>query len=80
MTDTYRAKYHKKRPALHVMADSRAGDHTSSGESDYGERPSPAPSETHSRAPALSVHSSSNKAAARWNTVSAKALDEHGFV
>uniref|UniRef100_A0A8C1JDB9 Ubiquitin specific peptidase 53 n=1 Tax=Cyprinus carpio TaxID=7962 RepID=A0A8C1JDB9_CYPCA len=45
MTDTYRAKYHKKRPALYVMADSRAGDHTSSGESDYGERPSPAPSE-----------------------------------
>ncbi|XP_026071734.1 inactive ubiquitin carboxyl-terminal hydrolase 53-like [Carassius auratus] len=80
MTDTYRAKYHKKRPALHVTADSGAGDHTSSGESDYGERPSPAPSETHSRAPALTVHSSSNKATARWNAVSEKALDEHGFV
>ncbi len=53
MTDTYRAKYHKKRPALYVMADSRAGDHTSSGESDYGERLSPALSETHSRATAL---------------------------
>ncbi len=53
MTDTYRAKYHKKRPALYEMADSRAGEHTSSGESDYGERLSPAPSETHSRATAL---------------------------
>lgn len=50
MTDTYRAKYHKKRPALYMVA----GDHTSSGESDYGERISPIPSETqttqHSRA------------------------------
>lgn len=46
MTDTYRAKYYKKRPGLHMMVDSRAGDHTSSGESDYGERVSPSPSET----------------------------------
>uniref|UniRef100_A0A8C1DVI2 Ubiquitin specific peptidase 53 n=1 Tax=Cyprinus carpio carpio TaxID=630221 RepID=A0A8C1DVI2_CYPCA len=73
MTDTYRAKYHKKRPALYVMADSRAGDHTSSGESDYGERPSPAPSETHSRATA-------NKPTAKWKPVSVKGLDEHGFL
>ncbi|XP_026124131.1 inactive ubiquitin carboxyl-terminal hydrolase 53 [Carassius auratus] len=80
MTDTYRAKYHKKRPALHVMADSRAGDHTSSGESDYGERPSPAPSETHSRAPALSVPASSNKPTAKWKPVAVKGLDEHGFL
>uniref|UniRef100_A0A8C1PWU6 Ubiquitin specific peptidase 53 n=1 Tax=Cyprinus carpio TaxID=7962 RepID=A0A8C1PWU6_CYPCA len=80
MTDTYRAKYHKKRPALYVMADSRAGDHTSSGESDYGERPSPAPSETHSRATALPVHASSNKPTAKWKPVSVKGLDEHGFL
>lgn len=44
MTDTYRAKYHKKRPALYMVADSR--DHTSSGESDYGDGVSPVPSET----------------------------------
>uniref|UniRef100_A0A673MDR3 Inactive ubiquitin carboxyl-terminal hydrolase 53-like n=1 Tax=Sinocyclocheilus rhinocerous TaxID=307959 RepID=A0A673MDR3_9TELE len=73
MTDTYRAKYHKKRPALYVMADSRAGDHTSSGESDYGERLSPAPSETH-------IHASGNKPTAKWNPVSVKGLDEHGFL
>uniref|UniRef100_A0A9J7Z4Y1 Ubiquitin specific peptidase 53 n=1 Tax=Cyprinus carpio carpio TaxID=630221 RepID=A0A9J7Z4Y1_CYPCA len=76
MTDTYRAKYHKKRPALYVMADSRAGDHTSSGESDYGERPSPAPSETHSRATKKLI----NKPTAKWNAVSVKGLDEHGFL
>ncbi|XP_058637528.1 inactive ubiquitin carboxyl-terminal hydrolase 53 [Onychostoma macrolepis] len=77
MTDTYRAKYHKKRPALYVVA---AGDHTSSGESDYGERLSPAPSETHGRATVLPVHASSNKPTAKWNPVSVKGLDEHGFL
>lgn len=45
MTDTYRAKYHKKKPALHMTTDSKPGDHTSSGESDHGERASPAPSD-----------------------------------
>ncbi|XP_016303413.1 inactive ubiquitin carboxyl-terminal hydrolase 53-like [Sinocyclocheilus anshuiensis] len=84
MTDTYRAKYHKKRPALYVRADSRAGDHTSSGESDYGERLSPAPAETqapqHPRATALPGHASSNKPTAKWNAVSVKGLDEHGFL
>ncbi|XP_067256117.1 inactive ubiquitin carboxyl-terminal hydrolase 53 isoform X2 [Chanodichthys erythropterus] len=83
MTDTYRAKYHKKRPGLYMMADSRAGDHTSSGESDYGERVSPAPSETqapsHTRAIGLPVHASS-KPTAKWNPVSVKGLDEHGFL
>ncbi|XP_073692923.1 inactive ubiquitin carboxyl-terminal hydrolase 53 [Garra rufa] len=84
MTDTYRAKYHKKRPGLYVMADSRAGDHTSSGESDYGERLSPALSETqapqHTRAMPLPVYASSNKSTAKWNPVSVKGLDEHGFL
>ncbi|KAF5895048.1 inactive ubiquitin carboxyl-terminal hydrolase 53-like, partial [Clarias magur] len=42
MTDTYRAKYHKKRSALHTAADSKTGEHASSSESDYGERTSPA--------------------------------------
>lgn len=43
MTDTYRAKYHKKGSALHTAADSKTGEHTSSSESDHGERASPAP-------------------------------------
>uniref|UniRef100_A0A8C2BK51 Ubiquitin specific peptidase 53 n=1 Tax=Cyprinus carpio TaxID=7962 RepID=A0A8C2BK51_CYPCA len=80
LTGTYRAKSHKKRPALYVMTDSRAGDPTSSGESDSGERPSPAPSETHSRATAPPVHASSNKPTAKWKPVSVKGLDEHGFL
>ncbi|KAK0148891.1 Inactive ubiquitin carboxyl-terminal hydrolase 53 [Merluccius polli] len=33
MTDTYRAKYHR-RPGLHAMADSKGEEHASSGESD----------------------------------------------
>ncbi|KAA0723813.1 Inactive ubiquitin carboxyl-terminal hydrolase 53 [Triplophysa tibetana] len=81
MTDTYRAKYHKKRPALYMVADSR--DHTSSGESDYGEGVSPAPSETlttqHSREIPVPVHVAS-KSTAKWNPVSAKGLDEHGYL
>ncbi|XP_056316776.1 inactive ubiquitin carboxyl-terminal hydrolase 53 [Danio aesculapii] len=74
MTDTYRAKYHKRRAPLYITADSR--DQTSSGESDYGEQVSPAPTETHSRA----AVQASSKTAARWNPVSVKGLDEHGFL
>lgn len=37
MSDTYRAKYHKKRPALFENVDSKTGEQTSSGESDQGE-------------------------------------------
>lgn len=61
MTDTYRAKYHKKRPGLYMMADSRAGDHTSSGESDYGERVSPAPSETQAPSHTRAIAQPGNK-------------------
>nr|XP_055068666.1 inactive ubiquitin carboxyl-terminal hydrolase 53-like isoform X2 [Misgurnus anguillicaudatus] len=81
MTDTYRAKYHKKRPGLYMAADSR--DHTSSGESDYGERISPIPPLTQatqqSRAISVPVHVPS-KPTARWNPISVKGLDEHGFL
>ncbi|XP_051995809.1 inactive ubiquitin carboxyl-terminal hydrolase 53-like isoform X2 [Xyrauchen texanus] len=83
MTDTYCAKYHKKRAALYMTADSRGGDHTSSGESDYGDRASPAPSDSqppqHPRAIPVPVHASS-KPAAKWNPVPIKGLDEHGFL
>lgn len=74
MTDTYRAKYHKRRAPLYMTADSR--EQTSSGESDYGEQVSPAPAETHSRA----AVQASSKSAAKWNPVSVKGLDEHGFL
>lgn len=42
MTDTYRAKYHKKRSTLHTAADSKTGEHRSSSESDHRERAAPA--------------------------------------
>lgn len=45
MTDTYRAKYHKKRSSPHTAVDSKTGEHTSSSESDHGERASPAPAD-----------------------------------
>ncbi|XP_072543897.1 inactive ubiquitin carboxyl-terminal hydrolase 53 isoform X2 [Salminus brasiliensis] len=83
MTDTYRAKYHKKKPALYMVTDSNPGDHTSSGESDHGERASPAPSDI--QIPDLSRNKqetaqSASKPMVKWNPVSLKGLDEHGFL
>ncbi|KAI4900161.1 hypothetical protein NFI96_023888 [Prochilodus magdalenae] len=83
MTDTYRAKYHKKRPALHMSTDPKPGDHTSSGESDPGERASPAPLEI--QIPDLSRNKletaqTTSKPVVKWNPVSVKGLDEHGFL
>uniref|UniRef100_W5K4B1 Ubiquitin specific peptidase 53 n=1 Tax=Astyanax mexicanus TaxID=7994 RepID=W5K4B1_ASTMX len=84
MTDTYRAKYHKKKPALYMTTtDSKPGDHTSSGESDRGESASPAPSDIQfpdfSR-PRQETAQSSSKPMVKWNPVSLKGLDEHGFL
>ncbi|XP_017569428.1 inactive ubiquitin carboxyl-terminal hydrolase 53 [Pygocentrus nattereri] len=83
MTDTYRAKYHKKRPALHMNTDSKSGEHTSSGESDHGERASPAPSDI--QIPELlrtkqETAQITSKPIVKWNPVSMKGLDEHGFL
>ncbi|TSL34591.1 Inactive ubiquitin carboxyl-terminal hydrolase 53 [Bagarius yarrelli] len=83
MTDTYRAKYHKKRAALYGAADSKTGEHTSSSESDHGERASPAPADGNipdlSRIKKETVYTS-NKPIVKWNPVSIKGLDEHGFL
>ncbi|PWA27145.1 hypothetical protein CCH79_00011685 [Gambusia affinis] len=65
MTDTYRAKYHKK-PGLYR----RAEDHTSSGESDAEGR-------GHST---TESGFSTTKTTAKWNPVTPKFLDEHGFL
>ncbi|XP_076144576.1 ubiquitin carboxyl-terminal hydrolase 53 [Alosa pseudoharengus] len=83
MTDTYRAKYHKRRPALYMMADAQEEEPSSSGESDHGEEGSPTPSETQpsdSVRPKPEAGYTSNKAAVKWNPVSFKGLDEHGFL
>ncbi|XP_047242416.1 inactive ubiquitin carboxyl-terminal hydrolase 53 isoform X2 [Girardinichthys multiradiatus] len=73
MTDTYRTKYHKK-PGLYR----RAEDHTSSGESDAEGRGHSStnvqPTET------LRSRTESGYTAAKWNPVTPKFLDEHGFL
>ncbi|KAM6960362.1 LOW QUALITY PROTEIN: inactive ubiquitin carboxyl-terminal hydrolase 53 [Tautogolabrus adspersus] len=77
MTDTYRAKYHKK-PAMYLKAE----DHTSSGESDVEGRglslpdvQPPEPSKTRAESGYSTV-----KTSAKWNPVTPKGLDEHGFL
>uniref|UniRef100_A0A3Q3WL42 USP domain-containing protein n=1 Tax=Mola mola TaxID=94237 RepID=A0A3Q3WL42_MOLML len=72
MTDTYRAKYHK-RPALYMKAE----DHTSSGESDAEGRRLPLP-DVQPAEP--SKRYSTTKTIAKWNPVTPKGLDEHGFL
>ncbi|XP_049424058.1 inactive ubiquitin carboxyl-terminal hydrolase 53-like isoform X1 [Epinephelus fuscoguttatus] len=77
MTDTYRAKYHR-RPALYMKAE----DHTSSGESDVEGRGLPLPDV---QPPELSKSRSdagypTTKTTAKWNPVTPKGLDEHGFL
>ncbi|XP_060922420.1 inactive ubiquitin carboxyl-terminal hydrolase 53-like [Limanda limanda] len=77
MTDTYRAKYHKK-PAVHTKAEEPA----SSGESDAEGRglalPDVRPPEP-SRLRSESGYSTT-KTIAKWNPVTPKGLDEHGFL
>ncbi|XP_035375702.1 inactive ubiquitin carboxyl-terminal hydrolase 53 [Electrophorus electricus] len=82
MTDTYRDKYHKKRPALYMMTDSKTADHTSSGESDHGETMSPTPSDIGILDLPRNKQETAytNKTIAKWNPVSVKELDEHGFL
>ncbi|XP_077399790.1 ubiquitin carboxyl-terminal hydrolase 53 [Vanacampus margaritifer] len=78
MTDTYRAKFYK-RPALYM----RTEEHTSSGESDADVRGLPASNAAPSQLPAdrpQPGYSASNKPVAKWNPVTPKGLDEHGFL
>ncbi|KAL2079426.1 hypothetical protein ACEWY4_025170 [Coilia grayii] len=84
MTDTYRAKYHKRRPALPFMADAQGEGLDSSGEEpEYGDEASTAPIDmqpsNHHRDNAEAGYTSS-RAAAKWNPISFKGLDEHGFL
>ncbi|XP_008284260.1 inactive ubiquitin carboxyl-terminal hydrolase 53 [Stegastes partitus] len=75
MTDTYRAKYHK-RPALYM----RAEDHTSSGESDVEGRGLPLPDPLEPSKSRTESGYSTTKTTAKWNPVTQKGLDEHGFL
>ncbi|CAN9509540.1 unnamed protein product [Ophioblennius macclurei] len=77
MTDTYRAKYHK-RPALYM----RAEEHTSSGESDVEGRGLALPDVQVQEPTRSRIESgySTTKTTAKWNPVTPKGLDEHGFL
>ncbi|KAF7652867.1 hypothetical protein LDENG_00091300 [Lucifuga dentata] len=79
MTDTYRAKYHK-RPTH--MTDLKAEEHTSSGDSNIERKGLPIP---HVQLPEPSKSSSesgysTSKTIAKWNPVTPKGLEEHGFL
>ncbi|XP_039997084.1 inactive ubiquitin carboxyl-terminal hydrolase 53-like isoform X2 [Xiphias gladius] len=77
MTDSYRAKYHK-RPALYMKAE----DPVSSGESDAEGRGLPLPDPQLQQPPRSRSESgySTTKTTAKWNPVTPKGLDEHGFL
>lgn len=74
MTDTYRAKYHKK-PYL------KAEDHTSSGESDLeGRTGTAADVKTLDMTKNRAEAGYSTKTLVKWKPVTSKGLDEHGFL
>lgn len=81
MTDTYRAKYHK-RPALYMVTDLKGEEHTSSGESDIEGKGPPVPDVQPPEPPKNRSESgySTSKTTAKWNPVTPKGLDEHGFL
>ncbi|XP_041723561.2 inactive ubiquitin carboxyl-terminal hydrolase 53 [Coregonus clupeaformis] len=81
MTDTYRAKYHPR--STLYMTDAKGGEQlTSSGESDLGEGWLPITEAQHAEAPKSQPESgySTSKHIAKWNPVTPKGLDEHGFL
>ncbi|XP_030578649.1 inactive ubiquitin carboxyl-terminal hydrolase 53 [Archocentrus centrarchus] len=77
MTDTYRAKYHKK-SALYM----RVQDHTSSGESDAEGRGHPFTDVQTLESSKSRTESgiSTTKTIAKWNPVTPRGLDEHGYL
>ncbi|KAK6292074.1 hypothetical protein J4Q44_G00378590 [Coregonus suidteri] len=81
MTDTYRAKYHPR--STLYMTDAKGGEQlASSGESDLGEGWLPITEAQHAEAPKSQPESgySTSKHIAKWNPVTPKGLDEHGFL
>ncbi|XP_062305181.1 inactive ubiquitin carboxyl-terminal hydrolase 53 [Osmerus eperlanus] len=81
MTDTYRAKYHK-RPVLYLMTDSKGGERSSSGESDPDDGGLPVPAAQPAEPPKARAESSysTSKPTAKWYPVTSKGLDEHGYL
>lgn len=80
MTDTYRAKYHQRST---LYTDTKGGEqHASSGESDLGDGWLPIPEAQPADPPKSRPESgySTSKHTAKWNPVTPKGLDEHGFL
>ncbi|KAM8882616.1 inactive ubiquitin carboxyl-terminal hydrolase 53 isoform 1-T1 [Synchiropus picturatus] len=75
MTETYRVKYHKK-PA----AQTKVEEYSSSGESDGDQRGVSVSEKGTSRTRKETDFPPVVKTAAKWNPVSPKGLDEHGFL
>ncbi|XP_035275473.1 inactive ubiquitin carboxyl-terminal hydrolase 53 isoform X3 [Anguilla anguilla] len=71
MTDTYRLKYHHQRVAL----EPRGGDRGDPGDANHA-----APAEPEHLKPRPESGYSSSKPTAKWNPVTPKGLDEHGFL
>ncbi|XP_047434624.1 inactive ubiquitin carboxyl-terminal hydrolase 53 isoform X2 [Mugil cephalus] len=78
MTETYRLKYHNQRPLVlsatvprtAVSSERRDNSHTLPGDTHSQDVPKPRPETSHN----------SNKPTAKWNPVTAKGLDERGFL
>nr|XP_015201321.1 PREDICTED: inactive ubiquitin carboxyl-terminal hydrolase 53 [Lepisosteus oculatus]XP_015201322.1 PREDICTED: inactive ubiquitin carboxyl-terminal hydrolase 53 [Lepisosteus oculatus] len=80
MTDSYRSRYHHQRSPLYYK-DSKGGDQTSSGESELGDTNSMEPSLQSNLSKARpETGYSTNKTAVKWNPVSTRNLDEHGYL
>ncbi|KAG5848139.1 hypothetical protein ANANG_G00095230 [Anguilla anguilla] len=71
MTDTYRLKYHHQRVAL----EPRGGDRGDPGDANHA-----APAEPEHLKPRPESGYSTSKPTAKWNPVTPKGLDEHGFL
>uniref|UniRef100_A0A8C9RXY7 Ubiquitin specific peptidase 53 n=1 Tax=Scleropages formosus TaxID=113540 RepID=A0A8C9RXY7_SCLFO len=79
MTDSYRQKYHQQRATLHKVA----GDHSSSGESELSDSSHQPSGESHSSdslKAKLETAGYTSKTVAKWNPVTPRGLDEHGFL
>uniref|UniRef100_A0A8C7GKP2 Ubiquitin specific peptidase 53 n=1 Tax=Oncorhynchus kisutch TaxID=8019 RepID=A0A8C7GKP2_ONCKI len=80
MTDTYRTKYHQRST---LYRDTKGGEqHAVSGESDLGDGWLPIPEAQPAELPKNRPESgySTSKHTAKWNPVTPKGLDEHGFL
>ncbi|KAL4641521.1 inactive ubiquitin carboxyl-terminal hydrolase 53-like [Arapaima gigas] len=83
MTDSYRLKYHQQRAALHRGADTKVGDQSSSGESELSDSSHQVCLESLSTDPIktkLETSGYARKPVVKWNPVTPRGLDEHGFL